>query len=322
MKYTTHKKLGKNWSAITLGCWQLAPSEGWGDLCSAKDAEAVVKNALDNGITAFDTAEGYGDGESERRLGKALGSQKDDVIVISKIWPDADFTKEAFEQRMDDTLKALGRDYVDVYLYHWPPDEFTTKDHGQKLTDFMLYLKEKGKTKIFGVSNFRKKDLHLLGDNLPEYSINEIPYNLVQREYEGSECELCSKAGLEYMVYAPTAKGFLARELSKEDLSYRARNNKDFFHEPLYSEAKKVFNKVKEIADSINRKPIEVAITWVLNQPNVLTAIVGSRKPNQVPEFSSAGDCELSSEHLEQLTKVSDLFLEARERLKIGSTDF
>ena len=73
MKYNRVVGIDKDWSQITLGCWQIAPSYGWGDVCPEKDSEKVVHAALDMGITAFDTAEGYGDGESERRLGKALG---------------------------------------------------------------------------------------------------------------------------------------------------------------------------------------------------------------------------------------------------------
>ena len=75
MKFSRIAGIEKDWSRITLGCWQIAPSDGWGDICSPKEAEKVVHTALDHEITAFDTAEGYGDGESERRLGKALGSQ-------------------------------------------------------------------------------------------------------------------------------------------------------------------------------------------------------------------------------------------------------
>ena len=89
MRYLKCKGLEKKWSEVTLGCWQIAPSEGWGDICSLQSADAVVKSALDHGITAFDTAEGYGDGESERRLGNSLGNKKNDAIVISKIWPDS-----------------------------------------------------------------------------------------------------------------------------------------------------------------------------------------------------------------------------------------
>ena len=84
MIYDRIKGIDKNWSRITLGCWQIAPSGGWGDICPPEDAERVVRTALEHGITAFDTAEGYGDGESERRLGKALGSKKDSAIVGSR----------------------------------------------------------------------------------------------------------------------------------------------------------------------------------------------------------------------------------------------
>ena len=118
MKYSRIEGIEKDWSRITLGCWQIAPSAGWGDSCPEKDAEKVVRVALDQGITAFDTAEGYGDGESERRLGKALGSQKDSAIIISKIWPEADQTLKDYQKALDNSLRALGRDYVDLYLMH------------------------------------------------------------------------------------------------------------------------------------------------------------------------------------------------------------
>ncbi len=75
------------WTALTLGCMQIAPGKEWGDEVSENDADRLVKTALDGGIMAFDTAEAYGGGESERRLGKALGSRKNDVLIISKIWP-------------------------------------------------------------------------------------------------------------------------------------------------------------------------------------------------------------------------------------------
>ena len=118
MRFGQCEGFEKKWSVITLGCWQLAPSAGWGNVCTAQGADAVVKSALDQKITAFDTAEGYGDGESERRLGKALGHKKDDVIIISKIWPDAELTLKAYQERLEGTLRALDRDYVDVYLVH------------------------------------------------------------------------------------------------------------------------------------------------------------------------------------------------------------
>ena len=120
------------WTALTLGCLQIAPSKDWGDVCSEEEADRVVKTALEGGIMAFDTAECYGNGESERRLGKALGSRKNDVLIISKITPDAEMTLEAYQSRLEGTLKALGRDYVDAYLVHWPGMYLDTMEKTQK----------------------------------------------------------------------------------------------------------------------------------------------------------------------------------------------
>ncbi|MBI5427453.1 MAG: aldo/keto reductase [Nitrospinae bacterium] len=117
MRYVKCRGIDKDWSAVTLGRWQIGPSEGWGDACAPQEADAVVKTALDCGITAFDTAEGYGDGESERRLGKALGSRKREVIVVSKIWPDAELDLESYRERLDGSLKALQRDLVSAGIW-------------------------------------------------------------------------------------------------------------------------------------------------------------------------------------------------------------
>ena len=132
------------WTALTLGCLQLAPSKAWGDVCSADEADRVVKTALEGGIMAFDTAEGYGDGESERRLGKALGSRKNDVLIVSKIWPDAELTVEAYQKRLEGSLKALGRDYVDAYLVHWPGMYLDSMVKTRMMCDAMIALKESG----------------------------------------------------------------------------------------------------------------------------------------------------------------------------------
>ena len=135
------------WTALTLGCLQLAPSEAWGDACTAEEADRVVKTALDGGILAFDTSEGFGDGESERRLGKALGSRKNEVNIVSKIWPDAKMTVEGYQSRLDGTLKALGRDYVDAYLVHWPGMYIDSMVNTGKMCDVMAALKETGKAR-------------------------------------------------------------------------------------------------------------------------------------------------------------------------------
>lgn len=308
MRYVKCHGIDKPWSVITLGCWQIAPNEGWGDICTPQAADAVVKAALEQGITAFDTAEGYGDGESERRLGKALGSKSEDVIIVSKIWPDAEMTLKSYQEKLDATLLALNRDYVDIYLIHWPGNYFNTEKKSAKLCEIMNALKESRKARLVGLSNFAWDDLSLLGKGLSSFAINEVPYSLLDRRYEGKALSLCLESGIKYMAYSPTALGLLAREMKTADLKYPARKNHPLFQEPLFSQGLKIFQKVKEVAAEINAKPIQVALAWVLSRENLLTAIVGSRNPAQLPEFAQAGDLKLSPKHLDFLTNAANTF--------------
>ncbi len=308
MIYDRIKGIDKDWSRITLGCWQIAPSGGWGDICPPEDAERVVHSALDHGITAFDTAEGYGDGESERRLGKALGSQKDSVIIISKIWPDAKLTLKAYQKCLDDSLKALGRDYVDLYLIHWPGNYFNTPEKSARLAEFMDTLKKNGKATTIGLSNFQSQDLTLLGSKLKTFFMNEVPYSLLDRAYEGETLNLCKNAGIPYMAFSPTAQGLLAKPMSQEDLEMPTRKHHFLYQNSVYPHARKVWEVVRDIAEELGRKPVEVALAWVLTRDNIFTAIVGSRKPKQVREFAKSAELKLSPDQLHRLTTASDQF--------------
>ena len=310
MRYIKFKSLKKDWSVITFGCWQIAPSEGWGDICTPQSAEAVVKKALELGISAFDTAEGYGDGESERRLGKALGHKKQDVIIISKIWPDASLTTDDYHNRLNNSLKALNRDYVDVYLVHFPSNYFNSIEQSEKLCEIMEKIKKSGKAITVGLSNFKEQDLLRLGKGIEEFCINQVPYNILQREYEGETREICHKNEISYMAYSPTAQGLLAGRLSNEATSFPARKWNKLYQEPLLTNSKPVRSLINNIAEEIKTKPISVALAWVLDQKNILTAIVGSRKPDQVSEFAFAGYLQLSADHLNQLNNASYSFHE------------
>ena len=308
MIYDRIKGIDKDWSRITLGCWQIAPSGGWGDICPTEDAERVVHSALDHGITAFDTAEGYGDGESERRLGKALGAQKDSVIIISKIWPDAELTLKAYQQRLEDSLKALDRDYIDLYLVHWPGNYFNNSDKSARLAEFMNTLKENGKASTIGLSNFQSQNLTLLGDQVKTFSMNEVPYSLLDRAYEGDTLNLCKNNDMPYMAFSPTAQGLLAKPMSLEDLEMPTRKHHFLYQNPVYPHARIVWETVRDVANEICCKPVEVALAWVLTRDNIFTAIVGSRKPEQVQEFAKSTELKLNSNHLQRLTKASDQF--------------
>ena len=302
-------------TALTFGCWQIAPSEGWGDLCSAEEADRVVKTALEGGIMAFDTSEGFGDGESERRLGKALGSRKNDVLIISKIWPDAELTLEAYQSRLEGTLKALGRDYVDVYMVQWPGMYLDTIVKTGKMCDIMSALKESGKARTVGVSNFRAADIGQMAGAASLFAFNQVPYNLLQREYEGEQLERCERAGIGYMAYSPSARGLLGGRVDEDALKAPTRREHHLYYQPHLGDSQIVREVIQEISQEINTVPINVAIAWVLQQKNITTAVVGSRKVDQVKEFCAAGEITLTSDQLDRLSKASAVFHSASGRV-------
>ena len=114
------------------------------------------------------------------------------------------------------------------------------------------------------------------------------------------------------MAFSPTAQGLLARTLKDEDLKLPTRRAHHLFQPSTYPEAKKVWEVVRMIANELDCNPIEVAIAWVLQQENIFTAIIGSRKPQQVTEFAPAGDLKLSQGHLSRLTEASNAFPTAK----------
>ena len=113
---------------------------------------------------------------------------------------------------------------------------------------------------------------------------------------------------MQYMAFSPTAQGLLARPMKAEDFELPTRKTHHLFQPSIFPKTKNVWETVRIIATELSCNPIEVAVAWVLKQENIFTAIVGSRKPEQVKEFASAGDLELSKEHLSRLTKASNDF--------------
>ena len=312
MEYFSPPGSRVRWSRIAMGCWQIAPSDGWGKGPPPEQAERAVKQALDAGITTFDTAEGYGEGESERRLGRALGAQKNDVAIISKIWPDADLTLKAFQARLERTLANLGRDYVDLYLFHFPGGRLSGPKENEVFCGIMAKLKESGKARRVGLSNFGASDLRKLNAPKDLFSFNEVCYNLLEREYEGENLASNRAHGLGYLAYSPLAQGLLTGRFMKiSQVTGPIRKKSALYREPKFSKALKVVDALREVAGEAGATVTQAALVWVLAQPNIAFAIAGSYKPEQIKEFAAAGGVKLTPIQLEKLTKASDRFSKA-----------
>ena len=127
---------------------------------------------------------------------------------------------------------------------------------------------------------------------------------MLRREYEGETRDICKDNGIAYMAYSPTAQGLLAGRFDDEACEAPARRKNILYQEPQFSKAKAVYRELEGMASSLGCKPIHLALAWVLEQENVLTAIVGSRKPEQIKDFAQAGNLKLSAGDLRQLELI------------------
>ena len=193
-------------SRVALGCWPFAGGDVWGEQ-NDDDSIATAHAALDAGINFFDTAEGYGAGRSEQVLGRALVDRRDKAVIATKVSPNhlaPDDLIEACER----SLRYLQTDYIDLYQIHWPNHDLPLSDAVEALQK----LKQQGKIRAIGVSNFGVQDLSEM-IALSECVTNQMPYNLLWRGIEEAVLPLCLENGVGILTYSTLAQGLLTGPL-------------------------------------------------------------------------------------------------------------
>ncbi|KQM33839.1 aldo/keto reductase [Rhizobium sp. Leaf68] len=248
---------GRDIPSLGIGTWNMGES-------NAEEAQEVasIRKAVELGMTVVDTAEMYADGRSEEIVGKAIADLRDEVFLVSKVYPfnaSATGTIEACER----SLKRLGVDHLDLYLLHWRgshPLEETVAAFEK--------LKRSGKIRDWGVSNFDTDDMEELFevDDGRNCAVNQVLYNLSRRGVEYDLLPWCQKKGVPLMAYSPIEQG-------------RILNN----HELI------------RIAKAYQATPAQVALAFLLERDGVL-AIPKSAKPERVEENRGATDLDISDE--------------------------
>jgi len=310
MKYTHLEGLDVKLSCLGLGGEQLG-GHGWGKVSESQLVKAVHE-ALDSGITLFDTAPIYGFGHSEELLGKALGAHRRNVILATKVgftWKKND----AFEgfidnspaninQEIDISLKRLRTDYIDLYQIHWP-------DSNTPIEDTLLAmgnLRRAGKIRCIGCCNF---SLDLLKEAIKyaEISTIQIPYSLVDRKFEGDLLPFCGENNIAVLAYSPIARGFLSGKYDENTTfslnDHRSRSEDEYFQSEALPKNLRILENLKFIAKKLNKTPSQIALRWVLENAHVTTAIFGAKNSAQVGENTAASDFTLSQEDIEFLNK-------------------
>jgi aryl-alcohol dehydrogenase-like predicted oxidoreductase len=198
----------------------------------------------------------------------------------------------------------LNVDFIDLYQVHWPPKN--NDDIIEPAWEMMAKLKEEGKVKWIGVSNFNIAQLKIAQKIAPVTSL-QPPYNLINRIIEPEILPFCKENNIGVIVYSPMSSGLLTGTFSKERVANLAaddwRSKSANFLEPKLTKNLELADRLKSIGKKNNRNAGEVAIAWVLKNPAVTAAIVGARNPNQVNGVMKAGEVKLTDQDISELEK-------------------
>lgn len=309
MQRRTLGQTGLEVSVVAMGCWAIIGGSTWGDQDEGEAIEAIGA-ALDEGINFFDTAEGYGAGESEALLARGLGRRRDEAVIASKVSPNR-LRPDLLAQACQDSLKALNTDFIDLYQIHWPSRDIPLADSVAAL----LQLQEEGKIRHFGVSNFGPRDLDdLLSTGAPCAS-NQVIYSLLTRAIEFEVLPRCANAQIGVLAYSPLAQGMLTGKFDSPDdiAAGRARTRHFGSHRPQarHGEAGcevETFEAIAQIRAIAAREGIpmsELALAWCLQQAGVTSVIAGARSPAQARANAAAGRRSLSPEVVAQLSAAT-----------------
>lgn len=293
-------------SVVGLGCNNF----GWhiDEAASRK----VIYAALDAGITHFDTAAAYGDGESERILGRALGRHRNEVVIATKFGNRRSTEPEAVKAQCEDSLRRLGTDYIDLYYLHKPNAETPIAETLAALSD----LVREGKVREIACSNFSPEQLREADEAAAggaRFVALQNEYNLLHREPEQGTLQACEELGLAFVPYFPLKSGLLTGKyrrgdavpadsrLSGREDSYFA-NYRDRF---LTEENLETVERLIGFAEGQGRTILELAFSWLLARPTVASVIAGATKPEQVHANAQAAGWRLTEDDLAEIDQVA-----------------
>ena len=298
-----HVRLGKTaieLTKLTFGCWEMGGSQ-W-EHTSDENNLRIIKTALDKGITAFDTAEGYGNGHSEEIVGKALKGKRDRCFVATKVSPEHLRSRD-IRASITASLKRLDTSYVDLYYIHWPNKDIPLEETMQE----MSRLKKEGLIRAIGVSNFT---LPLLKEALAIDRVEAVQneWSLLHRTIEQDLESFCMEQQISIMSYSSIAKGILTGTFHFGGLTLKEndfRTPRRLFQADHFRKEQSLLDAMKEIADSGHILLSQLAISWLLHKKSLCSAIVGTQSEKHLMENIQALGVSLKDEDITKLDAIS-----------------
>ncbi|TWT14570.1 aldo/keto reductase [Planomicrobium sp. CPCC 101079] len=306
MRFSTLKKTDLQISVLGLGTNAVGGHNLYQDL-NEDDGRNLVRAAIDLGITFIDTADVYGEGRSEELVGEVLKEYGRDQYVIAtkggSNWRNGtkDNNPAYLRSALEDSLKRLQLDSVDLYYIHWP-DEKTPL--GEAVAE-LSRLKQEGKIKAIGVSNVSLEQLKEANSSL-EISAVQLQYNMFQREIEKDLLPYCVQNNISVIAYGPLAYGILGGEYSKDFQLEEGdwRNSSPLFQSGNFEKYIDKVEQLKKIADKKGTDVSNLALAWLLEQPGVDAVIPGGKRPEQVQSNIAAAEIRIESELMDEIEEI------------------
>ena len=292
---------------IALGANFVGGYNLYGDV-NEEEGKQTVRDAVDAGVTMLDTAFIYGPKRSEELIGEVLKEYKrEDVVIATKAAQRElengdmviDNSPEFLKQAVDDALDRLQTKYIDLFYIH-KPDEETPKDEA---VEALYEMKEQGKIKAIGVSNFTVEQLAEANKN-NHVDVIQNEYNLLNREAEKEMLDYTSANKITFIPYFPLAAGLLAGKYNENTEFEDLRSNLAFYHEDQFKENIQKVDKLKELAKKYDEDVAQLVLAFYLTRPSLDVIIPGAKKGEQIKANMRAADIDLDPEDVEYIDEI------------------
>lgn len=310
MEYVKLKNTDISVSRLCMGGCPMG-GYGWGYV-SENAVIATVHSAIDGGINFFDTADTYGLGQSERTLAKALEGKRQNVIIATKFGVRAekgkttyDNSPEYIEKALNDSLKRLSTDYIDLYQIHYRDKTIPL----EAVVEVLERFKEQGKIRCYGLSNIHGEDFKEAEPFLGKFVSCQNEYSLVTRGNENDLLINCKHLQLTPMTWGSLGQGILTGKYNADSgfgvNDRRSREIYTNFHGDKLRKNVEIVEKIKPLSEKYGVSLAALAIRFILDHIPDSIALAGAKNPNQIEETITSMDFRLSKEDLEFLEKVS-----------------
>jgi len=295
-------------SPLVLGTW-VTGGWAWGGSDEKESTDAIIR-ALELGVNFIDTAPVYGFGKSEEIVGRALRQWgRDGVVVATKCgleWDEKERIRrnaspERIAREVDDSLRRLGIDRIDIYQIHWPDPNTPF----EKSIEALLKARDQGKIRYIGVSNFNHDQLREISQAGPVISL-QPPYNMFEREAEKEILPYCRDNRVATLVYGGLCRGLLTGKFTGTEQFPRGdlRRADPKFKPDRFKKYVKAAADIKKLAATYGKTCAQFALKWALQQPGVTCVIAGARTAQQAEDNSGATGWTIAPEHLDKVEKI------------------